>query len=96
VRWEQISSRPRGEKTPQQAGVWEAGPVMAKPSPTPLRTLWRARLNIGGRGDEFYFRETDDITAAVRTAAVLLESSPAARMSGAVIVSVEREASLWN
>ena len=61
------------------------------------RTLWRARLRIGGTGkDEFLFRSSEEFTEAAGKAEELLESSPSCKVSGAQIVAVERVARLWN
>jgi hypothetical protein len=62
----------------------------------PQRTLWKASLKIADRKDEFLFRDVDDFSLASVTAVKLLETSPAAHLTGAVIVSVERVARLWN
>jgi hypothetical protein len=61
-----------------------------------MRTLWRASLRIGTNREAFYFREIADFGQAAKTAQKLLEASLSARMVGAEIVAVEREATLWN
>lgn len=61
-----------------------------------MRTLWRATMRIGTAKEAFYFRESENFTAAAVTASRLLEESLSARMVGAEIVAVEREARLWN
>lgn len=61
-----------------------------------MRTLWRASLRIGTNRESFYFREIGDFGEAAKTAQRLLEASLSARMVGAEIIAVEREAILWN
>ncbi len=61
-----------------------------------VRTLWRAKLRIQNRKDEFLFRSTEDFADAAKIAQTLLDSSPSCKMSGAEIVSIERVARLWN
>ena len=62
-----------------------------------LRYLWTATLKVGGtRKDSFLFRSTKDFGAASETAQRLLETSPAAEMSGAELLEVKFVAYLWN
>ncbi len=61
-----------------------------------IRTLWRAKLRIQNRKDEFLFRSTEDFSDAAKTAQTLLDGSPSCKISGAEIVSIERVARLWN
>jgi hypothetical protein len=60
------------------------------------RVLWKARLRIQERKDEFLFRAGEEFSGASIIAADLLDSSPSCQMVGAVIVGIERVARLWN
>ena len=60
------------------------------------RVLWKARLRIQERKDEFLFRASEEFREASTIATDLLDSSPSCQMVGAVIVGIERVARLWN
>ena len=60
------------------------------------RVLWKARLSIQQRKDEFLFRASEEFGEASTIATDLLDSSPSCQMVGAVIVGIERVARLWN
>lgn len=60
------------------------------------RVLWKARLSIQQRKDEFLFRASEEFGEASTIATDLLDSPPSCQMVGAVIVGIERVARLWN
>ncbi len=66
------------------------------PAQEVLRVLWKARLSIQQRKDEFLFRASEEFSEASTIATDLLGSSPSCQMVGAVIVGIERVARLWN
>jgi hypothetical protein len=72
-------------------------PEVAPPAPSNAdRVLWKARLSIQQRKDEFLFRASEEFSEASTIATDLLDSSPSCQMVGAVIVGIERVARLWN
>jgi uncharacterized Zn finger protein (UPF0148 family) len=62
------------------------------------RTLWQATLEFHGSRNrqKMPFRSSEDFDEASAEASRLLESSPAAEMSSAYIVEIQRVAHLWN
>ncbi len=60
------------------------------------RVLWKARLSIQHRKDEFLFRAGEEFAEASTIAMDLLLNSPSCKITGAVIVGIERVARLWN
>lgn len=72
-------------------------PEVAPPAPSNAdRVLWKARLSIQQRKEEFLFRASEEFSEASTIATDLLDSSPSCQMVGAVIVGIERVARLWN
>jgi len=60
------------------------------------RTLWEATLNVQGSKQVRLFRSTDDFSEASTEAARLLEGSPAAEMTGAFLIGIEKVSHIWN
>lgn len=61
-----------------------------------LRFVWRAKIRIGDRRDEFLFRAVDQEPKALKVATEIFERSPYCNLTGAAISGVERIARIWN
>lgn len=78
--------------------IMELKPVASSNGHAPdQRTLWCAKLltRDNGKQDRF-FRASDSLSQAAQVAQQLLDQSPAAEMTGAEMVSLERVVRLWN
>jgi hypothetical protein len=60
------------------------------------RTLWKANLRVGTAKHDFLFRCGEEFSEASLLAEDLLQTSESTRIFGAVIVGIERVATLRN